>query len=276
MPETSSNREAVRVHHQRLVIVISGRVASGKTTLAEGLGQRLHANVVRTRPILDNQYFVDPALSARAHLQRLGETLDAKTGGRWVAEATARAIRNTSPLRLVIVDAVRRDTQIDHLRSLLQARVLHIHTTAPDEVLERRYEKRRSEDAEGELPSYAAVRENDTEAAVPKLGQIADARFNTGRWPAAAVLFRARWLVARRRLGAAALTGISYVTVGLLGLLVIVGAAVLIPVVVVGLLGAALVGFLVSIACFVITMAALVGWALSPRSPVGPRRSQRS
>jgi hypothetical protein len=147
----SSNTRHVFGHGSRLVTVISGPVVSGKTTLADGLGKRMGAQVVRTRPILENQYYVNPSRSAREHLQHLGETLDNETGGRWVAEATAAAVKNTSPRRPVIVDAVRRDIQITYLRSLLTARILHIHTTAADRVLERRYEERRSLDTSRRL-----------------------------------------------------------------------------------------------------------------------------
>jgi adenylosuccinate synthase len=74
----------------RFMIVISGPVVSGKTTLALRLREALKGGLLRTRPVLEQLYHVHPKPNARDRLQILGERLDRETGGRWVAEAASR------------------------------------------------------------------------------------------------------------------------------------------------------------------------------------------
>ncbi len=139
---------------RRLVIVLSGPVASGKSTLATRLSRALEADVLKTRPILEEQYFIETRLKLRQWLQELGETLDEETGGRWVAAAAERQVRFAAPRRPLIVDSVRRAAQIEALSDSLDADVIHIHVDASVRTLERRYEARRMQNAETELESY--------------------------------------------------------------------------------------------------------------------------
>jgi adenylosuccinate synthase len=109
------------------VIVLSGPVASGKTTLADILRARFACEVFKTREL------IAAALSARSErvsLQRAGDKLDRTTGGRWVAEAVARAASRLSENAVVIVDSARIKDQIDAIRDAFGARVVHVHLTA--------------------------------------------------------------------------------------------------------------------------------------------------
>jgi adenylosuccinate synthase len=79
----------------------------------------------------------------------------------------------------VVIDAVRIAKQVDALRRAFGRGVFHVHLIAPEKELSRRYANRESEIEE--LPSYRAVAENPTEAAVDDLAQRADIVIDTSR-----------------------------------------------------------------------------------------------
>ena len=69
--------------------------------------------------------------AARRSLQEYGDRLDQETNGTWVAEAISAAVAELhSPPQLLIVDSVRRLSQIEALRDAFP-RVDHIHLFAP-------------------------------------------------------------------------------------------------------------------------------------------------
>jgi hypothetical protein len=87
--------------------VLSGRIASGKSELAEMLRARHNATIVRTHELLLQ---LDPHLSNdRKALLRAGDRRDKESGGAWVAEALAACIESlTEAARgdLVVLDKV--------------------------------------------------------------------------------------------------------------------------------------------------------------------------
>ncbi len=108
-------------------------------------------------------------------MQKAGEGLDRKTSGAWVQEELTDVLREAanSPPSALILDAVRIAGQIEAVRRSYGRRVLHIHLTAPPEVLEARYKARRPEGFR-EFDSYAEVLNNPTEAKVNDLMGLAD------------------------------------------------------------------------------------------------------
>jgi len=112
-------------------------------------------------------------------MQAAGHRLDKRTNGRWVADTLARGAVSLSPDAIVLVDAVRIEGQIDGLREAFGTSVSHLHFTASDEELATRY-KRRGGKYE-ELPSYDAVRADETERRIEELGRVADAVITTDR-----------------------------------------------------------------------------------------------
>src|SRR5207248_10537346 len=55
------------------------------------------------------------------------------------------ALRNSPEANLIVVDAVRIKSQVDAIREAFGSRVLHVHLTAPTDVLARRYQRRSDE-----------------------------------------------------------------------------------------------------------------------------------
>lgn len=173
--DTPAGREPTRI------VVLSGPVGAGKSTLGKALADRYNAAYLRTQELLrdhaDDQGVDLPA--ERRALQDYGDRLDRETGGAWVAEAVSATIaRRESSQHLVIVDSVRRLNQIEALRAAFP-RVDHIHVFARESVLDRRYQTRGESSGLAELGSYAEVAENETESEVSSLAGDADAAINT-------------------------------------------------------------------------------------------------
>jgi adenylosuccinate synthase len=161
----------------RMIVLLSGSVASGKSTLASLLEQRFGFEVVKTRQLLNA---VKPDLSQdRESLQTFGEELDKKTGGQWVVEQLDKVVRNKHDA-LILVDAVRIPGQIEFIRRGFGSIVKHIHLHAPTETLSKRY-KSRTGNTIKEFTSYDDVLKNETERDVPRLADKADVVVDTNR-----------------------------------------------------------------------------------------------
>lgn len=173
-------------HH---VVVISGQVCSGKTTLAEQLAYRFAFEHIKTRQCI---LALRPETEVeRRALQAAGDQLDSESGGSWVRNAIETHLGNHNldvDSADVVLDAVRVEAQIDSLRQGYGNRVLHVHLEAPREVLEARYATRDGEVAE--LSSYTAVMDNETEKSVQSLADAADVVISTARCTQEDVLLR--------------------------------------------------------------------------------------
>ena len=159
------------------VILLSGPVASGKTSLARKLVSNYRYELFKTRSLIQS---MTGSETERAQLQGAGELLDRRTRGRWVADALAREVARLDDEASVVVDSVRIKTQVDAIRDAFGPRVVHIHLTAPIAVLARRYRSRRSSKLK-ELQSYDAVRQDPTERHVGDLEKAADIVIDTQR-----------------------------------------------------------------------------------------------
>jgi adenylosuccinate synthase len=160
----------------RRVILLSGPVASGKTTLAELLVRRYEHHLFKTRELIGSLTGTEPA---REQLQDAGERLDRKTKGVWVADALERVVAGLPEGVTVIVDSVRIKSQIEAIRNAYGPRVIHVHLNAPRSILARRYLNRSGPVTE--LASYAAVRKNETESRIEELQESADVVIDTQR-----------------------------------------------------------------------------------------------
>ena len=118
------------------VVVISGPIASGKTTLSRFLELHFGFCVVSTREVLT-------ALARdRRALQAAGASLDESTSGRWVRDELLW-LRSKSPTTaFFVVDSVRTLDQLRWVQETFGGLMTHVHLTASPEVLSVRYRSR--------------------------------------------------------------------------------------------------------------------------------------
>jgi adenylosuccinate synthase len=163
----------------KLILVLTGPIASGKTTLSKDLIERFGFIPFKTNELLKN--LADGKMrQERESLQKFGEALDRKTKGGWVRDGLSRFITNLPEGAMIVVDAARIDEQIEQIRNSFGQRVVHIHLTAPYEVLAKRFKQRKTKSFK-EATSYEAVHKDPTESEIESLAEIADVVINTAR-----------------------------------------------------------------------------------------------
>ncbi len=172
----------------RQVILLSGHVSAGKTTLCDQLVKRFNIHSLKTKEIIAAS---SPRIEAeRGVMQRQGELLDRRTKGAWVCDALVRKANTLDEDALIVVDAVRILPQIDVIRRAYGSRVVHIHLSASTEVLKRRYGRRKHRGFK-EFSSYDQLFKNDTEKRINDLVDTADVVVETDRCTEEDVLVRA-------------------------------------------------------------------------------------
>lgn len=170
------------------IVVVSGRVASGKSSLARDLCEHFEGKRYSTHDMLVQR--LGGQDRGRRELQGAGERLDKQSKGSWVRDHLSREIYALENYTLAVVDSARILGQIEYLRESFGRRVVHIHTTASEKTIRKRYDARRKK-RKGELPSYADVIKDPTEAQVESLGEHADLLIDTDKCLEHDVLIRA-------------------------------------------------------------------------------------
>ena len=170
------------------IILLSGPIFCGKSTLASRLAQQFNMSILKTREVLQRRITEELAKN-RIILQNRGDNLDKRTRCKWVCDALEEQLSNSTSSS-IIVDSVRREEQISVIREAYGPLVIHIHLTAPLDVLEERYNERHKLGKES-THSYAEARENATERQIETLSTIADVVIDTKRCTKEDVLVRA-------------------------------------------------------------------------------------
>lgn len=168
------------------IILLSGPIASGKSTLVGGLAKRFDALGIKTNVLLKkNSRNTD---LSRGELQKLGDRLDRNTKGAWVRKELDE-IRRKFPKKMLVVDAVRKKVQIEHIQKAYGRDVVHVHLKANDIELEKRY-KKRAKSSTLEFSNYSETKKNRTEQQISNLSDIADIVIDTGMCDEGDVLVR--------------------------------------------------------------------------------------
>lgn len=149
------------------VILLSGQIASGKTTLSRLLADRLRYRVVSTRDILAHEK------QDRLSLQLAGASKDDSTAGRWIRDELVRLRKRNPADSCFVVDSVRTSDQVGWVRETFGESVVHVHLTASLDVLAGRYGSR------SEGYRYEEVSNDPVEQAVGVLASSADIVIDT-------------------------------------------------------------------------------------------------
>ncbi len=146
-PERAAKVEEPQGTNTRQVVLVSGPIASGKTTLCRLMAQRFGFCVLSTRELLAH------GAPDRVELQAAGASLDESTGGRWVLDGLLQMQETRPDSALFAVDAVRTLDQIRWIKYALGESVVHVHLTATREILSNRYEFRADQYSYDEVAS---------------------------------------------------------------------------------------------------------------------------
>ncbi len=170
------------------VILLSGAISSGKSTLGKSLEASEGAQVFRTREVLQRRSAPGSEHDRKA-LQAIGDGLDRETHHRWVLEEFKVWRAKLEHPNVVVVDSVRTVDQVASFRAEFGPSITHVHLTAPVEQLEERFNHRKQSGTK--IYTFAEVRDNPTEQQIEGLAKIADLVVNTFRCTEADVLTRA-------------------------------------------------------------------------------------
>lgn len=170
---------------KKLILILTGEIATGKTTLSEKLVERYGFFHVKTRELLHEIAIKKTSpqkVQERGFLQKFGAKLDQDTHGSWIVDESQDIIANNN---LILIDAARIQEQINAFRNKFPQNVIHIHLTAPNEVKLDRFMNRTNKDVqktqEQKREKYDAYKSDETERNVPALSKDADLVIQTER-----------------------------------------------------------------------------------------------
>ena len=103
------------------------------------------------------------------------------TAGRWVADELNDILGDLPKTRGIVVDAVLIPEQVIAIRALTRTYVVHVHLSAPLNVLAARYSTRSGSIVEAS--DYTQVRASGTEANIDSLQATADIVIDTSVTP---------------------------------------------------------------------------------------------
>lgn len=157
------------------IVLFSGPFKVGKSTVTGELFQQFGYSKISSSDYLRS---LTPGLEqldiaqVRLRLQEKGDELDRQTDFCWVVDPVATSvIANAPKVSAWLFDSVRKRRQVEHFRERFGSAVIHIHLTAPDDVLRTR--SGLSETA------YTAAISHSNEVNARSLGNIADQVFDT-------------------------------------------------------------------------------------------------
>lgn len=172
---------------KKVILVLTGEISTGKSTLTQKLESRFSFKTCKTREGLN--YFARKKLKSkepdREFLQRYGTELDVQGDGKWVLEYFQHLYgSNFDAHNLYVIDSARIINQIKHIREAYSYFVFHIHLEANPKTLEQRFFERgeiKEMPEAKQTEKYKGYKADRTEKQVPKLRKEADLVIDTDR-----------------------------------------------------------------------------------------------
>jgi adenylosuccinate synthase len=172
---------------RKIIILLSGEISAGKSTLSKKLEEKFNFKVLRTREAIEElrKKHVKGNPGDRTFLQEGGAALDKIDEGKWVLDFFQQQFKLSSEDdRLFVIDSVRIASQIKHFRKAYGHIVFHIHLLASPEKLKERFMQREevaSLEAYEAEQKYEQSKRDLTEMQVDSLAADADLCINTER-----------------------------------------------------------------------------------------------
>lgn len=158
-----------------LLLLVSGPIAVGKSAVANALIQERGFRSIKTSQFLRNLAKSRGLGESRSDLQGLGDSLDLLTDYKWLIDDIAVPAIEAEPAHeRWLLDAVRKKRQVEHFRARFEKLVFHVHFTAREAVLERRYNVRLLAGSETGNTDYTTASTHPNELASRSLGEVAD------------------------------------------------------------------------------------------------------
>ncbi|KYP13499.1 adenylosuccinate synthetase [Flavihumibacter sp. CACIAM 22H1] len=170
---------------RKIIILLSGEIGAGKSTLSKRLEEKFNFKVLRTREAIAElrKKHMRENPGDRSFLQEGGAALDKIDGGKWVLDFFQEQFKlSREDDRLFVIDSVRIASQIQHFRKAYNHIVFHIHLLASPEILKERYMQRdevASLEANEAEQKYEESKRDLTEMQVGSLSAEADLCINT-------------------------------------------------------------------------------------------------
>jgi len=150
-----------------VIVLLSGEIAVGKTTIAADLATELGGIHLRVRQALAQ--IVGVPLDDREALQREGAELDARTRGRWLRNFVEETI---APCEAAVIDSLRTRRQTIPLLGLPDSHLIHL--TADLETRRRRYREAAGTDALKARVPFERATAHETERLADALRDLAE------------------------------------------------------------------------------------------------------
>ncbi len=172
---------------RKIILILTGEIATGKSTLADKLEDQFKFKRCRTRERLIDlgNRKLKGAVPPRDFKQKLGHELDVKNGGKWVLEYFQELFeKDFASNNYYIIDSARILNQIQHVRNAYSYSVYHIHLEASPETLKKRFLLRgeiKTLPLKEQEEKYNLYKADETERDVPKLKSEADLVIDTDR-----------------------------------------------------------------------------------------------
>ena len=133
----------------RQVVVISGRMCTGKSGLGRRLRDEFGYHLIRTSDLLRKMAIRRGGKSDRATLQKIASQLDEKSKGRWILIEVKKAIKSLPPLTPIVVDNIQTAAQLKYFRQAHSWHTVHAHLYASREALESRFKRKLKKKTKG-------------------------------------------------------------------------------------------------------------------------------
>ncbi len=157
-------------------LILSGSICAGKSTISNELSSKFSFRRISSGRFLQNEASNRGYGHGRHDLQELGDTLDNETEYKWIVDPLSLDSISSEPNRSRwLLDAARKKQQIILLRSTFGECVRHVHLSAPEEVLHKRFAER----LDYQTKVYEQAVQHPNEVSARSLAAIADKSFDT-------------------------------------------------------------------------------------------------